>query len=46
MLDLQHNCELVWNLGGYTRTDLGGNEPGAPSRTKAPYEDEEVAAAR
>ena len=19
MLDLQHNCELVWNLGGYTR---------------------------
>ena len=24
MLDLQHNCELVWNLGGYTRPD---NEP-------------------
>ena len=21
MLDLQHNCELVWNLGGYTRGD-------------------------
>ena len=18
MLDVQHNCELVWNLGGYT----------------------------
>jgi hypothetical protein len=21
MLDLQHNCELVWSLGGYTRTE-------------------------
>jgi hypothetical protein len=21
MLDLQHNCELVWNLGGYTRNE-------------------------
>jgi hypothetical protein len=21
MLDLQHNCELVWNLGGYTRPE-------------------------
>ena len=24
MLDVQHNCELVWSLGGYTRSD---NEP-------------------
>ena len=23
MLDLQHNCELVWNLGGYTRPEPG-----------------------
>jgi hypothetical protein len=21
MLDVQHNCDLVWNLGGYTRSD-------------------------
>ena len=27
MLDLQHNCELVWNLGGYTRPEPGGTEP-------------------
>jgi hypothetical protein len=24
MLDVQHNCDLVWSLGGYTRSD---NEP-------------------
>ena len=27
MLDLQHNCELVWNLGGYTRPEPGEAEP-------------------
>ena len=27
MLDLQHNCELVWSLGGYTRSEPGGAEP-------------------
>ena len=47
MLDLQHNCELVWSLGGYTTTDLGGIEPGAASlRSPVPYEDEELTAAR
>jgi hypothetical protein len=29
MLDLQHNCELVWSLGGYTRSEPGGTEPDA-----------------
>ena len=29
MLDLQHNCELVWSLGGYTRSEPGGAEPDA-----------------
>jgi hypothetical protein len=29
MLDLQHNCELVWNLGGYERFEP--NAEGAPS---------------
>ena len=34
MLDLQHNCELVWNLGGYTHTEQAGIEPnGAPPRS-------------
>ena len=47
MLDLQHNCELVWNLGGYTRADLGSLEPAsAPSRSGTLHEDEEVTAAR
>jgi hypothetical protein len=27
MLDLQHNCELVWNLGGYTQTEQAGVDP-------------------
>jgi len=47
MLDLQHNCELVWSLGGYTRAALDGIEPGtAPLRSEALYEDEELTAAR
>ncbi len=29
MLDLQHNCELVWNLGGYTHTELAGFDSSA-----------------
>src|SRR5262249_58870517 len=30
MLDVQHNCELVWSLGGYTGAEPGttGAEPG------------------
>ena len=27
MLDVQHNCAIVWDLGGYTSPDPGGNEP-------------------
>ena len=27
MLDVQHNCTIVWDLGGYTSPDPGGNEP-------------------
>jgi hypothetical protein len=47
MLDLQHNCELVWSLGGYTTTDLGGIEPGAASsRSPVPYKDEDLKVAR
>src|SRR5262249_25080492 len=29
MLDVQHNCELVWNLGGYPLAEPGGSEPEA-----------------
>jgi hypothetical protein len=29
MLDVQHNCELVWALGGYTSPEPGGTEPEA-----------------
>lgn len=35
MLDVQHNCELVWNLGGYTRSAQPGepdSDPGEPPR--------------
>jgi hypothetical protein len=47
MLDLQHNCELVWNLGGYTRADYEGTEPGAASsRTQVPFQDRELTMAR
>jgi hypothetical protein len=42
MLDLQHNCELVWNLGGYTHPEQAGIEPnGGPTRTTAPSQNEE-----
>ena len=29
MLDLQHNCELVWNLGGYTHAEQAGFDTSA-----------------
>jgi hypothetical protein len=32
MLDVQHNSDLVWSLGGYTRADAGP----APGRVDAP----------
>jgi len=45
MLDLQHNCELVWNLGGYTRPEPGTAEPDAqPPRSPLHHEDRAVAA--
>jgi hypothetical protein len=45
MLDLQHNCELVWNLGGYTRPEPGDSEPDAqPPRSPLFHEDEPVSA--
>jgi hypothetical protein len=39
MLDVQHNCDLVWSLGGYTDTD---NEPEA--REACPRESSPVGA--
>jgi hypothetical protein len=30
MLDLQHNCELVWSLGGYTRTEAEAPSENTP----------------
>jgi hypothetical protein len=33
MLDLQHNCELVWSLGGYTHPGPAGAEPDAQPPT-------------
>jgi hypothetical protein len=45
MLDLQHNCELVWNLGGYTRPEPGTAEPDAePPRSPLNPEGEALAA--
>jgi len=45
MLDLQHNCELVWNLGGYTRPEPGTAEPDAqPPRSPLHHENQAVAA--
>ncbi len=46
MLDLQHNCELVWKLGGYTRPQAGDSEPDAqPPRTPTVHEPEPMTAA-
>jgi len=43
MLDLQHNCELVWKLGGYTRPEPGDSEPDAqPPRSPLLHEDQAV----
>ncbi|MHB1559915.1 MAG: hypothetical protein ACYC61_20895 [Isosphaeraceae bacterium] len=44
MLDVQHNCELVWNLGGYTRSaeprepdpDPDSGEPPRPENQDVP----------
>jgi hypothetical protein len=42
MLDVQHNCELVWNLGGYTDPEHGGIDPtSGPARSTAPSQHEE-----
>ncbi len=47
MLDLQHNCELVWSLGGYTRPEPGGAEPDAqPPQSALARDDEALVAAR
>jgi hypothetical protein len=47
MLDLQHNCELVWKLGGYTRPEPGDSEPDAePPRAPSLHEDASVPATR
>ena len=43
MLDLQHNCELVWNLGGYTRPDGAGVESTqGPPRSDVPGHNHEA----
>jgi hypothetical protein len=47
MLDLQHNCELVWSLGGYTRSEPGGAEPDAqPPGSLLHRDTEELATSR
>jgi hypothetical protein len=47
MLDLHHNCELVWKLGGYTRPEVGDSEPDAqPPQAPLHREDEAVVAER
>ena len=43
MLDLQHNCELVWNLGGYTHPEQAGIEPNdGPPRSGTQPDEEPV----
>jgi hypothetical protein len=44
MLDLQHNCELVWSLGGYTRSEHGGPEPDAQPPGSLLHRDNEALA--
>ncbi len=47
MLDLQHNCELVWSLGGYTHPLGAGSDPGTgPPHSPAQSELTEVASGR
>jgi hypothetical protein len=47
MLDLQHNCELVWKLGGYTRPEPGDSEPDVqPPQAPLIHEVEVVSAGR
>jgi hypothetical protein len=45
MLDLQHNCELVWNLGGYVHPEQGGVDPGS-GPTQTPQASEEPVGSR
>jgi hypothetical protein len=42
MLDVQHNCELVWNLGGYTGAEPAGGEAGAVPRMAPVHEGRRV----
>ena len=47
MLDLQHNCELVWSLGGYTHPLGAGSDPGTgPPHSPAQSELSEVGSGR
>jgi hypothetical protein len=47
MLDLLHNSELVWSLGGYTRHEPGATEPDArPPRAPTLHEDETTSTTR
>ncbi len=47
MLDLQHNCELVWSLGGYTETEPGRPEQQPwPSQPPFSHEERELSARR
>ena len=41
MLDVQHNCALVWDLGGYTSAEPGGTEPEARPRDTILKRDDE-----
>jgi hypothetical protein len=47
MLDVQHNCELVWNLGGYTQPEQSGIDPnGSRLPFGARFHDEQAVGAR
>ncbi len=41
MLDVQHNCSLVWDLGGYTSAEPGGTEAGSRPPASILRRDEE-----
>ena len=40
MLDVQHNCELVWNLGGYTVTTPARSDESEPSESNGSQENQ------
>jgi hypothetical protein len=46
MLDLHHNCELVWKLGGYTRPEQGDAEPDAQPPNPPLYQEDHALTAR